>query len=298
MNTAPDPLTELLHETSLTRDAVELRLFVDLCRSSRRLRVWLFGRFASEPKTRAAFRAVLAGRIPADFKDGPWSPGPMRKVASKPAFSEAGTGRHGGLSEAKIVALIKRFQAGRMDVTAFLFVRLWLRFLGQGEDAIPVALWRPTLAFWAAIIRDPRRRIVRHLAKALRFFRERTDRSIGEADFSFAASWKIHVLLYIWDYPKPCYRVGELRDNLPVKYRELDRKDIREFCTKYGIRRDSRAGEQPAVSGRKSARKLPTPAHSSRSRSMRLSHPQSTDGDKSRRSILNRPVMLGIRSRV
>ena len=75
-----DELAALLHELSLHDDASELRHFVELCRSSLRVRIWLFSRFAKEPATQAKFRAFL--RDPGSSPDGLWSPVLEREVTS------------------------------------------------------------------------------------------------------------------------------------------------------------------------------------------------------------------------
>jgi hypothetical protein len=43
-----------------------------------------------------------------------------------------------------------------------------------------------------------------------------------------------------------CYQVAELHANLPVKYRHVDRRSIRQFCKEHGIRRDQKPGERSA----------------------------------------------------
>lgn len=237
-----DNLGDLLHELTLPDDASELRHLVELCRHSSRIRAWLFGRFANDAGTQAAFRAVLTGAVGTVAPGAVWSPVLQRQVLSQPGQSGGPPGRYGGLTEAGILTLIKRYQAGGIDETIFLLVRCWLRFRASGGQAVPVALWRPTLQQWAAITSDGSGERARHVARAVRFFHERSGRRIGEADFGYTHSWKIHVLLFILERPQACYRVSELSDHLPVKFRLVDRKAIRKFCRDHGIRRDARAG--------------------------------------------------------
>jgi hypothetical protein len=245
-----DELAALLHELSLHDDASELRHFAELCRRSLRVRTWLFGRFAQEPETQQKFRAFL--RDPSVPPDGLWSPVLEKEVASRPPSSSAVVGEFGGLSESGIWALIKLYQAGRIDVMTFLLVRVWLQIAAAKRSA-PPALWRATLEHWAVIVGDAEGRLVRDLAKAIAFFQERPAGLAGGVDAESADSWKIYLLLYILDHPQPSYRVGDLLEKLPAKFRRkrrngnpwLDRREIRLFCEKHGIRRDRRAGKRP-----------------------------------------------------
>ena len=244
-----DELAALLHELSLHDDASELRHFAEVCRSSLRVRTWLFGRFAQEPETQQKFRTFL--RDPSVPPDGLWSPVLEKEVASRPPPSPTAAGEFGGLSESAVWALIKLYQAGQMDVMTFLLVRVWLQIAAAGRSA-PPALWRATLDHWAAIVGDGKDGLVRDLARAVAFFHERPDGLADGGDAESTDSWKIHVLLYILDHPQPCYRVGDLFDQLPAKFRRIrrngnpcvERREIRIFCEKHRIRRDRRAGQR------------------------------------------------------
>lgn len=244
----------LLHDLTLSDDAAELRHLVELCRQSPRVRVWLFACFANCPATQTAFRALLANPSGSAALEPVWAPRLQRQVLSKPGQPGEQPGRFGGLTEARILELIKRYQAGRIDPTMFLLVRCWLRWLAPEMPAVPVGLWRPTLQQWEAIMSDGTGRLARHLASAIQFFHERFDRTIGEADFGYTHSWKVHLLVYILEHPRTGYRVSELHAQLPAKYRGVDRKTIREFCQAHGIQRDVRAGP-PRASWRRTAAK-------------------------------------------
>ena len=176
------------------------------------------------------------------------SPAVAEKVFSKPPRQIVGKGLHGGLSEAQILALIKHYQGGGMDVMTFLLVRLWTRLEASGRTDIPAGFLDAITTHWTAVASDPSERLARDFLSAIRFFCERSDRVINEADFGHANSWKIHVLLFILEHPKPRYQVGELHAKLPVKYRHVDRRSIRQFCKEHGIRRDQRPGERPGPS--------------------------------------------------
>ena len=267
-------LGALLHELTLPDDAAELRHLVELCRHSPRIRAWLFGRFANDVATQTAFRAVLSGGAGSAAPGTVWSPVLQRQVLSEPRQWDAEPRRFGGLTEAGVLTLIKRYQAGYIDETIFLLVRCWLRFLAAGTANVPVALWRPTLQQWAGIVSDARGRLARHLAGAVQFFGERAGRPIGEADFGYPQSWKIHVLVYILEHPKPCYRVGELHEHLPAKFQRVGCNKIRTFCSKHGIRRDTRAGRRLPSWRATAAQKVVTRRHSSGLGAITWSHPQ------------------------
>jgi hypothetical protein len=142
----------------------------------------------------------------------------------------------------EILALIKGYQAGSLDVMAFVLIRLWRRLAGPGRLEAPFALQAATARYWAALASDRSGRMARDLAAVLQFFQERSGRVIGEADFGHASTWKIHLLVYLLDHPRRRYRLGELHDSLPAKYRHVDRRELRDFCQRHGIRRDPRAG--------------------------------------------------------
>jgi hypothetical protein len=133
-----------------------------------------------------------------------------------------------------------------MDVMTFLLVRLWTRLAASGHKDVPAGFLDAITAHWTALASDPSGRLVHDFLRAVRFFDERSDHVIGEADFGHTNSWKIHLLVYILDHPKPHYQVGELHAKLPPKYRRVDRRSIRQFCKEHGIRRDQKPGERPA----------------------------------------------------
>lgn len=236
-------VSELLRELALPDEAAELWALADLCRRSLRVRAWLFGRFAREPATQAAFRLFLADPDP--LHPPPWRRALAHAVRPASVGPPPGEGAHGGLSEMRVLALIKGYQAGSLDVMAFVLVRLWRRLLGSGRKEVPLALQAATARYWAALASDGTGRLVRDLSDVLQFFRERSGRAIGEGDFGHACSWKIHLLVHLLDHPRPRYKLGELHESLPAKYREVDRRELRDFCRRHGIRRDQKSGRPP-----------------------------------------------------
>jgi hypothetical protein len=249
-STRLDGLSELLSELMLPDDVAELRQLTELCRQSLAVRSWLFARFATESATREAFRALLSKPDELHAEARLWSPR-LGKLVLEGASSKADSvGPHGGLSRDRILTLIMRHQYERLDLKTFLLVRLWSRFVSSGRTHIPVALRRATLNHWKAMVADPEGKLCRDATRAVRFFGERSQRKIGETDYGYVNSWKIHVLLYILDVPKPCYQVADLQAGLPHRYRHFDRRLIRRFCQLHGIRRDTRPGRRPGPSRR------------------------------------------------
>ena len=250
-------VTDLLRGLSFPDDAAELLLFIDLCRRSLRLRAWLFGRFAAEPSTQVAFRAFL---------NDPAGPEPARPlwprvladaVRVSPRSPAPGKGPYGGLTELELLALIKGYQAGLQDLSTFALVRFWRRFAAAKADDVPLALQLATATHFGRLANDDTGRLARELQKVLRFFRHRSNQAVGAADFGHADSWKIHLLLHILDHPRPAYKVSTLCCALPPTHDGVERREIRRFCQRHGIRRDERPGRP---SGLASKRPSATPA--------------------------------------
>ena len=232
----------LLRELTLPDEAAELLLLIDLCRRSLRVRAWLFGRFAHEPATREAFRTFLTDPNPTLAHPPFWPRALAMALQPDSVYSTPTLGPHGGLSEMQVLALIKGYQAGSLDVTTFVLARLWRRFLRSDPKGVPLTLQLASAKRWGELANDDSGQMVRDFSNVLRFFRERSSRTVGEGDFGHANSWRIHVLVHILDHPRPCYKVGELHRSLPAKYRHVDRREVRDFCRRHGIRRDQRPG--------------------------------------------------------
>jgi hypothetical protein len=235
-------VAELLRELTLPDEAAELLLLIDLCRRSLRVRAWLFGRFAQEPVTQAAFRAFLVDPSSLLPNQTLWPRALAMALQPNTGGRMPREGPHGGLSEMQVLALIKGYQAGLLDVTPFILARLWRRFPRSDRMDPPLALQLASAKHWGAIANDDSGRMARDLLDALQFFRERSGRTVGEGDFGHANSWRIHVLVHILDHPRPSYKVGELHRSLPAKYRHVDRREVRDFCRRHDIRRDQRPG--------------------------------------------------------
>ena len=135
-----DRIARFLHESMLPEHAAEARHFVRFCRNSLFIRAWLFERFATKPATQAAFRKLLADPASIAANAPLWSPLMTRMVLSEAPRQIGRAGPHGGLSEARILALIKRYQGGGMDTMTFLLVRLgraWQRRAAPISGRLP-----------------------------------------------------------------------------------------------------------------------------------------------------------------
>ena len=111
------------------------------------------------------------------------------------------------------------------------------------------AIWRATLDHWAAIVESREGQPARELMHAVAFFHGRKSGLKGPGTAS-VDSWKVHVLFYILDHPRPSYRVSDLFKHLSGKFRRLRAngnayvsfREIRRFCERHGINRDRRPG--------------------------------------------------------
>jgi len=239
---ALDELSEMLSELIITDDVTEIQQFRKLCRKSLIVGSWLFVRFAAIAPTREDFRLLLPRTATVEFKAERRS---TRRIKSGLGDGNNVTrteGPFGGLPKARILTLIMRYQYHGADLKTFMLVRLWLRLISNGKDGIPVRLWRTTLKHLRAIIGNRDGRLMRDALHAIRFFQERSRVTIDEVEYGYADAWKVHVLLYILRAPKERYPVRELRANLPVKMRGVNRRSVRHFCQRHGIRRDTTPG--------------------------------------------------------
>jgi len=84
--------------------------------------------------------------------------------------------------------------------------------------------------------------LVTHLAKAAEFFRGQPRGSIARAHFGYVNWWKLSVLHYMRNHPKPRYCTRDFSRHLAAQKISVDSKDIRRFCQKHGIVRDTRPG--------------------------------------------------------
>ncbi|OAM90023.1 hypothetical protein OH491_19095 [Termitidicoccus mucosus] len=150
----------------------------------------------------------------------------------------------GGLSRSQIFALIRRYQAGRIDCASFLMMLAWRRELagGAGGQVISPATAAATMQFLGEAVAGGRSRLFHHLALAAEFFDGQAIGAVKGAQFGHSAWWKLNLLGYMLHHPRPAYRTGEFERFLAGLKLAVDPADIRRFCRRHKIARDTRPG--------------------------------------------------------
>lgn len=222
-----------------SEESAAVALLVLLCRESPELRRWLWEDFARSPGARARLAAAVKDRAappPKAFADLTDDSGPLWKELRRlrEGFSDR---LYGGLTWSEVVTLIRRQQAGPLDLGAFLLARGWR------EAGRPTPLLLLTGAeFLNLSIPSGRRRLLKNLDRALGLLARCEAKKGRPAAYGYAAWWKLHALLYILRHPQPVYSVRELRAHLGERGLHASAKDMRRFCIRHGLRRDTRAG--------------------------------------------------------
>jgi hypothetical protein len=226
-------------------DDAAFRLFAQLCRSSPALREWLWEEFGRKPKTRERIAAVLAapgaGHDAQAFADNR----ALRVEAAQ--LRENLSGRiYGGLTWGEVEALIRHYQAGKLDLGTFLLVSEW-RHAGSTSSVSP-RLAAATVDWFAAMAGEGETRWLRHAEKTFELLASFEKTSKRKGLFGHTDWWKLNVLFYMLRHPRDSYRTREFRAYLSDLGIEVGTKDIRRLCSRHGIRRDVRAG-RPKKSG-------------------------------------------------
>ena len=216
------------------------RLFARLCRASPALREWLWEEFARKPKTRAKVAAALA-REATEADAAAFAPD------NRPLRIEAATLRqqvpariYGGLTWSEVEALVRHYQAGKIDLRTFLLVNEWRREAGGALE--PPRLTLASAEWFGQVVRAGETRLLRHVGKTLRFLASLEKAPKRRGLFGHTDWWKLNVLFYMLRHPRESYRTREFRTYLADLGIEVGTKDIRRFCSRHGICRDVRAG--------------------------------------------------------
>lgn len=214
-------------------------LFLQLYRESPELRHWLREDYARNPKLREKIDGLAtSGGLPqiTRFSELTDDNGSLREEQRR--LKEQIPGRlYGGLAWNEVVQLIHHYQAGTLDLGAFLLVREW-RAAGKSSPALRWA----GLALLESVLPSGRRRLLRHLDDALSFVKKYEEKAKRRAVVGYADWWKLHTLFYMLRHPCEAYRTRDLRAHLVTLGLDIGTKDVRRFCTRHGIRRDMRAG--------------------------------------------------------
>ena len=228
-------------------DDAAFRLFARLCRASPALREWLWEEFARKPKTRAKVAAALAkNTTEADATAFASDNRPLRIEAAE-LRQQMPTRIYGGLTWSEMEALVRHYQAGRIDLQTFLLVSEWRREAGVGVETPRLTL--ASAEWFGQVVRAGETRILRHVGKTLRFLASLEKAPKRRGLFGHTDWWKLNVLFYMLRHPRESYRTREFRAYLESLGLEIGTKDIRRFCVRHSIRRDIRAG-RPARSTR------------------------------------------------
>jgi len=237
--TLSDPLLDRL---SASDEAASLALLTHLCRQCPALRRWLWNDFARGPQIRKEFARVVddaAQSPPARLIDLSDDGGPWREELRR-LREELPTRPFGGLSLREVEILIRRYQAGSIDLGTFLLVRDWQK----PGSASPALIWAG-VQFLDALLPSHDWRLHSQLANAFTFLRRFGEKTKRRASFSPSDWWKAQVLFYILRNPCPAYRTRDLRAHVASLGVRVSTKDMRRFCGRHGIRRDVRAGRPP-----------------------------------------------------
>lgn len=231
-------------------DDAAAALFIELYRRSPFLRDWLGSIFARSSRIQDwdRFKQLL---------DTPTSPEeePHRLLLSLTGSEEIlsetqrkirrklriKTGRiYGGLSWREVETLVRRYHAGTIDAGAFLLTHDWRK--GATDGGASARLTRAGAALLDEAIQGRQKLLLRHVAKAVEFLDQSADTRTRRTALGHVNWWKVSILLYLLNHPKPAYRTRELRAHLAALGLEIETKDIRRFCSRHAIKRDMRAG--------------------------------------------------------
>ncbi|HTQ32019.1 MAG TPA: hypothetical protein VMI53_12480 [Opitutaceae bacterium] len=222
-----------------TDESAAAALFMQLYRLSPPLRQWLREDYARDPLLRDRFdRLALKNDPPriirfAELTDDnrAWREERRRLKENMPANI------YGGLTWNQVVQLIHHYQAGTLDLGAFIFVRQWRK----AKKSSPSLMWAG-LALLESVLPSGRRRLLRHLNDALAFVKKYENKAERRSAVGFADWWKLNSLFYILRHPCASYRTRDLRAHLATINLKVSAKEMRRFCNRHGIRRDMLPG--------------------------------------------------------
>lgn len=229
----------VLQRLSASDEAASLALVTKLCRQCQEFRLWLWNDFVRSPEVRKEFARVVddaEAALPASFIELTGESRSWREERRR-LRENISTHPFGGLSRSEVEILIRRYQAGNIDLGTFLLTHEWRE---EGKES-PALAWAG-LAFLDSLLPGRSWRAHSHLAKTFTLLRRFDQKAKRRALFSPSDWWKARLLFYLLRNPRGSYRTRELRAHLKGLGVEVSAKDIRRFCTRHGIRRDERAG--------------------------------------------------------
>jgi hypothetical protein len=230
-------------------DSAVVTLFMQCCRESPALRHWLSRDFARNASVRERFAKALdsgdsaSASMPCSMADLTGENRALREEQRRLKEQMPWLARpYGGLSWGEMEKLVRRCQAGPIDLGAFLLAQAWRGSAGKPS----LALTRATVVFMDEVMQSGSQRLLRNFAKALRFLEECDDKATRRAALGYQDRWKLHTLFFMLRNPSESYRTRDIRAHLETLGFEIGTKDVRRFCTRHGIKRDVRAGRPSA----------------------------------------------------
>jgi hypothetical protein len=223
-------------------------VFVELLRFSPALRNWLWTEFAQSATTRE--------RLAEWLKTGGPPPANGLKLLATLASEQRGFERerlrlketlpvriaarpYGGLARSTVEQIIRSYQASGTDLGAYLLAASWKRAKTPESDP---RLLRAGRRFLAEACGNSRPELVKRLAHAVRLVGDRPEAASSKTAYGFTNWWKLCILLYVLNHPKPRYRIRELCAHLASQHLPVGATNVRAFCRKHGVARDRRAG--------------------------------------------------------
>ena len=222
--------------------------FVELLRCSPALCNWLWTEFAQSAATRARLAEWLKSGGPPPANGGKF----LASLASEEKGFEHERLRlketlpariaarpYGGLARGAVEQIIRSYQASGTDLGAYLLAASWKRAKAPESDP---RLLRAGRRFLAEACGNSRPELLKGLARAIRLVCDRPGAVSSKTAYGFTNWWKLCLLLYVLNHPKPRYRIRELCAHLASQHLPVGATSVRAFCRKHGIARDRRAG--------------------------------------------------------
>jgi hypothetical protein len=233
-NSSPQQMSEIGDLLNRSDDLAALHQLVDLCRNSELIHDWLYSEFARSKTAQASFRRLLSDDISPDQRSIGWPKAVYLEYVTEKRIRSQGGASYGGLKKQEVLMLIPQYLAPGMDPDMVLFVWFWLKKEGC---AAPLMLREAGLLLGRSILDDSSGRRALCLAKTLCFFSGAYERGYSKEVLQHSSRWKLHLVFSMLEHPASAYRVSELLSWLPERFRNVDKKQIRLFCQKHGIRR-------------------------------------------------------------
>lgn len=230
-----------------TQESVAVALFFSLICNTPGLRQWLRIVYSDSDAT-ANVEKYISGRLkPPPNRAGhnllAWLASPDPKILDEIDQQEQATNQHarryGGLTRSQVLYRIRHYQAGKIDISAFLTAAAWRQ---ASSAQTPANILKIGELFLRSSITEDRPHLIRQLARAADFFHEKPVGTVTREKYGYANWWKLVLFHYILNNPKPKYRTKEFRQYLMSQKLPVEEKDIRRFCLQHGIDRDQRPG--------------------------------------------------------